>query len=435
MSKRCRLGIYVLVGCVGVFVFTLLIKILCFSGLFVPLLKLEGKQQMEIEVNTAFVDPGVKARYHLTDYSDDIQVNSTLNTHKLGTYEITYESKGHQKKVTREVRVVDTTPPKFHLKGDNTVRIFMNGEFQEAGYEVKDNYDQQLQEKVTIKNHVNNKKKGTYKIEYEVKDSSGNVGKAVRKVQVCDDPTSVKLYYNHDTYDNKMEEWWFRKSKDHKRTTAAQDEQFLLKYNTFFQGPDEKVIYLTFDEGGNDITYIKEIAEVLKKNDVQATYFLTLNYIRDNPEFMRELVKDGNLIGNHTWHHYDMTTLANASGVDKFVKEITETEKTYMQVTGKPMVKVFRFPKGGSSERAMKMVSDLGYRTYNWSHAYYDYASDVSGEEALKTMMDHYHNGAIYLLHPSNKGNYEAMDTFIKNMKDLGYTFKTVDTISNTNKK
>ena len=37
--------------------------------------------------------------------------------------------------------------------------------------------------------------------------------------------------------------------------------------------------------------------------------------------------------------------------------------------------------------------------------------------------------GAIYLLHPSNKGNYEAMDTFIKNMKDLGYDFKTVDTI------
>ena len=44
-------------------------------------------------------------------------------------------------------------------------------------------------------------------------------------------------------------------------------------------------------------------------------------------------------------------------------------------------------------------------------------------------MMDHYHNGAIYLLHPSNKGNYEAMDTFIKNMKDLGYRFDTVDHI------
>ena len=280
-----------------------------------------------------------------------------------------------------------------------------------------------------VKNNVNLKKKGTYTIEYSVKDKSGNSTKAIRKVQVCDDPTSIKLYYNHDTYDNQMEEWWFRKSQDHKRTTGAKEESFLLKYNTYMQGPDEKVIYLTFDEGGNDITYIKQIAKVLKENNIQATYFLTLNYIRDNPEFIRELVQDGNLIGNHTWHHYDMTSLANANSVDKFVREISETEKTYMQVTGKSMEKVFRFPKGGSSERAMKMVSDLGYSTYNWSHAYYDYASDVSKDEALKTMMDHYHNGAIYLLHPSNKGNYEAMDTFIKNMIDLGYCFKTVQTI------
>ena len=49
-------------------------------------------------------------------------------------------------------------------------------------------------------------------------------------------------------------------------------------------------------------------------------------------------------------------------------------------------------------------------------------------------MMEHYHPGAIYLLHPSNKGNYEAMDTFIQNMKDLGYRFDTVDHIPQNEK-
>ena len=87
------------------------------------------------------------------------------------------------------------------------------------------------------------------------------------------------------------------------------------------------------------------------------------NYIKNEADFMRDLVKHGHVIGNHTWHHYDMTTLANAKDVDAFVKEITETEKTYMEVCGVPMKKVFRFPKGGGSERAMKMVKDLGYRT------------------------------------------------------------------------
>ena len=124
-----------------------------------------------------------------------------------------------------------------------------------------------------------------------------------------------------------------------------------------------------------------------------------------------------------------MPTLANEQDIDKFVAEITETEKTYMQVTGQPMKKVFRFPKGGMSERALKITQDMGYSNYFWSHAYYDFAEDVSGEEALKTLMDHYHNGAIYLLHPSNKGNYLAMDPFIKAMKQNGYQFQTVDTI------
>ena len=144
---------------------------------------------------------------------------------------------------------------------------------------------------------------------------------------------------------------------------------------------------------------------------------------------MNDLVKNGHLIANHTWHHYDMPLLANAKDIDKFVLEITETEKTYMEVTGQPMKKIFRFPKGGMSERSLRIVQELGYKNFFWSHAYYDFAGDVSSDEAYKTLMDHYHNGAIYLLHPSNKGNYQAMDKFIKDMKKLGYRFDTVENI------
>ena len=74
------------------------------------------------------------------------------------------------------------------------------------------------------------------------------------------------------------------------------------------------------------------------------------------------------------------------------------------------------------------MISDIGRSS--GSHAYYDYGSDVSKEEALDTMLAHYHNGAIYLLHPTNKGNYLALDDFIKEMKRLGYRFDTVDHIT-----
>lgn len=432
MSKRCKHILYVILGCIATILLFLLIKLLFFSGLFVPLLKLNGDTHMQISVNETYEDPGATARFRFQDYSDQVKVEGDLDITKLGTYTLVYTFEKYDKKVEREVEVIDTTPPKITLEGSNPLRVFEGSTWEDPGFCAIDNYDGDINERVEVDSNVDMMKKGSYKVTYRVRDEHDNESEITRDVEVCADPTSVKLHYDYDNYDNKAEEWWFRKSEDHRRTTAAMDEEKLNALGGYFLGPDEKVIYLTFDEGGNDITYIKEIAKILEENDVQATYFLTRNYIRDNPEFMNDLVAKGNVIGNHTWHHYDMTTLATPQGVDSFVKEITETEKTYMEVTGESMKKVFRFPKGGSSERAYKMVQDLGYSTYNWSHAYYDYASDVSGEEALKTLMDHYHNGAIYLLHPSNKGNYEAMDTFVKNMKKEGFVFKPVDTIPNS---
>ena len=134
---------------------------------------------------------------------------------------------------------------------------------------------------------------GTYEVRYEVKDSHGNVARARRVIRLLEDPLNTKLAYDHDMFDNTMFEWWFNKSQDHQRTTAAKSEDWLAAYSAYYQGPDEKVIYLTFDEGGNDITYIKEIADVLNENDVKATFFLTRNYIRNESAFVRELVDAG----------------------------------------------------------------------------------------------------------------------------------------------
>ena len=238
------------------------------------------------------------------------------------------------------------------------------------------------------------------------------------------------LKYHYDEYDNQYEEWWFHKSKNHQRMDGAIDAEILKQYDAYYLGNDEKVIYLTFDEGGNDITYIKNIVDVLNKHNVKATFFVTRNYLLSEQQLMKQLIDRGHMIANHSWHHYDMSKLANANDVDKFVLELSAFEKSYMDILKQKMPKYFRFPKGGASIRSLKMVSDLGYQTIFWSHAYYDFASDVSKKEALKTMLDHYHPGAIYMLHPSNKGNYLALEDFILEMKKLGYRFALVNEIS-----
>lgn len=94
------------------------------------------------------------------------------------------------------------------------------------------------------------------------------------------------------------------------------------------------------------------------------------------------------------------------------------------------MDKVYREPRGEYSYRSLQIIHDLGYKTFFWSADYYDFDFQVSKEKALSELEKRYHNGAIYLMHSTNKGNYEALDDFIKNMKELGYTFGLVRYIS-----
>ncbi|MEG0092693.1 MAG: polysaccharide deacetylase family protein [Erysipelotrichaceae bacterium] len=429
MSKRCSMIVHTLIILIIMILVAFLIKLCFFSGLFIPRISLIGDESKQVEVNTNYKDQGAKANFRFKNYNHKIKTYNNCNLNRLGTYKIIYSLKESNKKVVREIRVVDTIAPNIKLIGDKHQHTFENSKFIDLGVEVKDNYDKNLSKKVITKNMVDLNHKGTYKITYQVSDQSGNTSSIHRIVSVHSDPTRTKIYYNHDRYDNTLEEWWFNKSEKHNRPLAARNEAYLAENDAFYLGADEKVIYLTFDEGGNDVTYIHEIADVLNENDVKATFFLTRNYIKTESRFMNELVEKKHLIANHTWHHYDMPLLASSDKINTFVNEISETEKTYLEVTGKQMKKIFRFPKGAMSQRSLKIMRDLGYKTFFWSHAYYDYGSEVSKKDSYQTMIDHYHNGAIYLLHPSNKGNYLALDDFIKTMKEKGYEFRTVENI------
>lgn len=429
MSTRCRIVVYSIAALILTGIGALLIHFLFFSGIFIPTLELVGSDHLQVNMNETYQDPGARSVYRFMDNSEHLHVESTVDTSRLGTYQVIYTLDNADKQVIRTVEVIDGKAPDLRLKGDAQLKLFIGDQYEEPGYTAYDNCDGDITDMVKSDSRVNFNQAGTYEIVYTVQDSHGNEASCTRSVQILENPLNVRLAYDHDMFDNTAFEWWFNKSADHARNTAAKDADWLKTYGAYYIGPDEKVIYLTFDEGGNDITYIKQIADVLNENEVKATFFLTRNYIRDEADFVRDLVNHGHVIGNHSWHHYDMTTLANAAQADAFVEELTQEEKTYMEVIGEPMPKIFRFPRGGTSERALKMICDLGYRTYFWSHAYYDYGSDVSAQEALQTMMDHYHNGAIYLLHPSNKGNWLALDDFIREMKRLGYRFDTVDHI------
>ncbi len=395
-----------------------------------PIITIIGENIIELEKGEEYIEKGSKATdSDGNDITNDIKITNNININKYGEYKVIYEVSdkyGNKAIKLRKVIVKDKILPEIKLKGRVVIDILLGEDYTEEGYSAIDNIDGDITDKVVIDNKVDNKKIGNYKITYKVSDTSGNTVTRIRNINVVNKLLEYKSEY--DKIDNTINGWWSGNKFDNKRPDGAANIDDLKKYNAYFMGPDEKKIYLTYDEGAND-TYLPQIVDVLNKYNVKATFFLCRNYMNMNKNLIRKMVESGHSIGNHTYHHYSMPTLANKKDFDSFIYEIKSTETTYEEITGKKMDKVYREPKGEWSYRSLAIIKDLGYKTFFYSADYLDFKSDVSKSYALDKMMKRYHNGAIYLFHPKNKGNYEALSEFIENMKKLGYTFDLVKNI------
>lgn len=203
-------------------------------------------------------------------------------------------------------------------------------------------------------------------------------------------------------------------------------KEALMQYNAAYLGDTgEKTIYLTFDAGyENGCT--AQILDVLQKHQVPAAFFLVGNYIEQNPDLVRRMVAEGHIVGNHTYHHWDMSKIGD---METFRKELESLEGLYQATTGETMKKYYRPPQGIYSEENLKMARELGYHTVFWSLAYVDWLNDnqPTSEEAFGKLIPRIHNGAVVLLHSTSKTNAAILDDLLTRWEELGYTFATLD--------
>lgn len=203
----------------------------------------------------------------------------------------------------------------------------------------------------------------------------------------------------------------------------------LKQYDAYYASDtDEKVIYLTFDcgyENGNTAP----ILDALKKHNVSAAFFVVGTFVDSNPDLVKRMVEEGHIVGNHTYHHPDMSKISTS---EAFSKELTDVESRYEQITGQPMHKFYRPPQGKYSTDNLQMAKDLGYKTFFWSLAYVDWYQDKqpTKEEAFDKLLGRIHPGAIVLLHSTSKTNAEILDELLSKWEEMGYAFKTIDQIS-----
>lgn len=316
--------------------------------------------------------------------------------------------------------------PSITLKGKKIITLNLGETYKEEGFKATYKKDGDITDLVKIKQDINYDKPGTYQITYSVTYKKIKAQNQ-RYIKIKENQTYKE---NYNKIDNTVRNWWPGNKLNYERPTlgAGAKEEELIKYNAYYMGKDKKVIYLTFDEGSLN-TYVSEILEVLNNNNVKATFFFCKNFMVKNPELINKIVNSGHSIGNHTANHLSMPSLANSKSFTKYTSEIKEVENVFYKITGKQMDKIYREPRGEYSFRSLKIISDFGYKTFFWSASYLDFNGELSYEKALKNMKERYHNGAIYLIHPNNKGNYLALNDFIQFMKEKGFTFDLVKNI------
>ena len=92
-------------------------------------------------------------------------------------------------------------------------------------------------------------------------------------------------------------------------------------------------------------------------------------------------------------------------------------------------MKFMRPPMGEFSERTLIDTANLGYKTVMWSFAYEDWNENnqPNEEKSKKKILENLHNGEIMLLHGNSKTNTNILDSVIKETKQMGYEFKSLD--------
>ena len=206
------------------------------------------------------------------------------------------------------------------------------------------------------------------------------------------------------------------------------DAASLRRYDAVYLGDtNDKVLYLTFDAGyENGCT--AQILDTLKAHNAKAAFFVVGNYLETAPELVQRMADEGHLVGNHTWHHYDMSRIADEV---TFTDELTRVEEKYRELTGQAMKKYYRPPQGVYSEDNLRMAQALGYRTVFWSLAYVDWLQDdqPTAEEAFSKLLPRTHPGAIVLLHSTSATNAAILDDLLTRWEEAGYRFGSLEEI------
>ncbi|GBG58180.1 oligosaccharide deacetylase [Sporomusaceae bacterium FL31] len=192
----------------------------------------------------------------------------------------------------------------------------------------------------------------------------------------------------------------------------------------------QKVVALTFDDGPYP-PYTNQVLDILKENNVKATFFLLGKNAADHPELVQRIYAEGHQIGNHTYNHVDLLKVDRST----VVSELERTNQVLFAITGvKPHI--VRPPHGFRDPVVLEVMAEQGLKVVEWSVMSRDW-TNPGMEVIANRVLDKTRNGSVILLHDgdgiaaqaSRAQTVEATRLIIHQLKAEGYTFVTVDDI------
>ncbi|MCK5147443.1 polysaccharide deacetylase family protein [bacterium] len=165
---------------------------------------------------------------------------------------------------------------------------------------------------------------------------------------------------------------------------------FLIPWAIFKGNSSE--IYFTFDDGPHP-EYTPAVLDVLKINEIKATFFLRGTRISGNEAIVRRIADEGHVIGNHAWSHTPLWFKSN----NTIRNEIETTAEAVKVITGRRTI-LFRPPYGRFDSRFKCILRETSHKMVLWSLLAYDWTADHPGQ-VMHTVKRHLHPGAIMTFH------------------------------------
>ena len=178
-------------------------------------------------------------------------------------------------------------------------------------------------------------------------------------------------------------------------------------------------IALTFDDGPHPI-YTPELLEGLRERSVVATFFVTGSNATLYPELIAEMREDGHLVGNHTYHHVQLS----AVGEDIFLQELEETNRVLEGILQEEVV--FVRPPYGDWTKAVELEVDM--LPVLWDIDPLDWCTG-NATKVVRAVLEEAEDQSIILMHDYYATSVDAALEIVDRLLEEGYQFVTVEEI------